>query len=257
MHQNTQGVNACCALIVLGAFLAAPPVEAAGRVSITATYEARLLLKIADLRTDQVVSDGSYNLGARVTTPGVLGVLKPSTLLVQANGAMVGGVPAPQVFIQTEKNGAKRRVVSYAGGPGDPLSRLLRVAMQSGEASPCIGGLAIYDGRQRYDLTLMPDGAGEGKFTLVRPIRCRMGFHPISGFSGGPPKPNPFMRGDPVATFAYEPRAKIWVMTDVAVPTAVGAGHISLISLHIDGARPDFAKPPPPRPAPRNRRGNH
>lgn len=252
-HPAAQGVSPRRALIAVLALAAAGSAQAGGRVSITATYEARLLIKVADLRTDQVVSGDSYELGARLTTPGALGVLKPSTLLVQANGAMAGGTPAPEVFIQTEKNGQKRRVTRYAGGPADPLSRLLRATLQSADASPCIGTVAIYDGRQRYDLTLTPDGAGQGKFTLVRPTRCRMGFRPISGFSGGPPKANPFLRGDPVATFGYEPRAKVWVMSDVALPTAAGTGHIGLTSLHIDGARPDFAKASTPRTAPSKR----
>lgn len=215
--------------------------RAAERVSITAFYQAHLLLNIGELRTDQVVSDTGYQLGARLTTPGALGVIKPSVLLVQATGAMVGGAPAPSVFIQTEKNGQKRRVTRYAGGPADPLSRLLRATLQSGDASPCVGVLPIYDGRQRYDLALIPDGAGEGRFTLVHPLRCRLDFRPISGFGKGPPRANPFLRGDPVATFAFEPRARVWVLTDVAVPTAVGTGHIALTSLHVDGGRPDFA----------------
>jgi hypothetical protein len=80
-----------------------------------------------------------------------------------------------------------------------------------------------------------------------------MGFRPISGFSGGPPKANPFLRGEPVATFGYEPRARVWVMSDVAIPTAAGTAHISLTSLHIDGARPDFAKASTPRTAPSKR----
>jgi hypothetical protein len=233
-------------------------------LNVTATYEAKLLLKVADLRTDQVVGPAGYKAGARLTTIGALGVIKPSVLLDQADGRMAGPAPMPVRFIQTEKNGTKHRNVAYAGGSGarslaDPLTQLLRAALQPGGGSPCVGAVPVYDGRQRYDLTLAAAGGGTlsgpaGGFGLTRPLNCRVSFHPISGFSAGPSRPNPFLRGDPVMTFAYAPKADVWVMTDVSVPTMVGTGHIALTSLHLDGARP------PPGPAPKapakSRRGH-
>ncbi len=238
---------ALIAVLAAGPAMAAPPPP---QLSVTAVYEARmLLLKVADLRTDQVVRPADFQSGARLSTIGALGVLKPSTVLVQANGSTAGGVVAPGIFIQTEKN--RRRVTRYSGGPPDPLTQLLRAALQPGGGSPCIGTTPINDGRQRYDLTLSPAGGGQLSgpqrgFGLQRTVACRMGFHPISGFGKGPPKPNPFLRGDPVATFAYAPKGDVWVMSDVAIPTMLGSGHISLTGLRIDGARPVFARPPPP-----------
>ena len=250
------------ALALLVAATASGAAQAAPSLSITAVYEARLVIKVADLRTDQVAMADEYKAGARLTTIGALGVIKPQSILAQANGGVADGAPAPSVYAQTEKN--KRRVTRYAAGGGprsvaDPLTQLLRAALQPGGGSPCVGTVPVYDGRQRYDLTLSPAGGGiltgpPAHFGLTRPLACRLGFHPISGFSGGPPKKNPFVRADPLATFAFEPRAGVWVMTEVAVPTLVGTGHIALTSVHIDGTRPVFGKPAPVAPAPRKSR---
>ena len=246
------------ALALVTAMAASGAASAAPSLSVTAVYEARLVIKVADLRTDQVVTSDGYKAGARLTTIGALGVIKPQAILAQADGGVADGAPAPSVYAQTEKN--KRRMTRYAAGGGsrsvaDPLTQLLRAALQPGGGSPCVGTLPVYDGRQRYDLTLSPAGGGTltgppAHFGLTHPLACRLGFHPISGFSGGPPKKNPFVRADPVATFAFEPRAGVWVMTDVAVPTLVGTGHIALTSVHIDGVRPVFGKPAPAAPAP-------
>jgi len=251
------------ALALFAAMAASSAVSAAPSLSITAVYEARLVIKVADLRTDQVATADGYKVGARLTTIGALGVIKPQAILAQAGGGVADGAPAPSVYAQTEKN--KRRVTRYAAGAGprsvaDPLTQLLRAALQPGDGSPCVGAVPVYDGRQRYDLTLSPAGGGSltgppAHFGLIHPLACRLGFHPISGFSGGPPKKNPFVRADPVATFAFEPRAGVWVMIDVAVPTLVGTGHIALTAVHIDGAKPVFGKPAPAAaPKPRRRR---
>jgi hypothetical protein len=249
------------ALALVIALAAASPAAADG-VNVTATYEARLLIKIADLRTDQVVGPADYRLGARLTTVGALGVIKPSVLLDQANGAVRPDGLTPAVFVQIEKNGTKRRVVRYGGGGGglslaDPLTQLTRVALRPGSGSPCVGALPIYDGRQRYDLVLSPAGgaaltgaaAGLG---LQRGTGCRLGFRAISGFKGST-RNTPFLRGDPVASFGFSPRASVWVLTDIAIPTVIGTAHIALTGARIDGA---WAPPRPPAPhaAPRGRR---
>ena len=231
------------------AFLALIPTAgsatAAPQLSVTATYEAKLLLKVADMRTDQVITPDSYRAGARLTTISALGVIKSTSLLVQADGATTGGAPSPQVYLQSEKN--KRRVVRFAAAnPADPLTQLLRAELRPGNGSPCIGTAPIWDGRQRYDLTFAPSGGGKAPFGLQQATTCRLSFHPISGFSSKQEQKSPFLRGDPTATFAWEPRAQVWVMTDVAVPTVVGTGHIALTSLHAVGVRPAFAVPPPP-----------
>jgi hypothetical protein len=231
------------AALMIAVWSAAGMAHGAEQVSITSTYEAHLLIKVADLRTDQVVMGSAFRAGARMTSIGALGVLKPTTVLVQSNGAMAGADPRPGVYQQIEKNGQKHRVVRYsAPTPVDPLTGLLRAALQTAGASPCVGLMPVWDGHQRYDLTLSPLGVGLAKFNLVHPLACRLGFHPISGFGHGGTKPSPFLRGDPTASFAYEPRANVWVLTDIAVPTMLGAGHISLTSLHVDGARPSFSK---------------
>jgi len=237
--------------LLIALLTVASSAAAAPEVSITATYEAQLLIKVADLRTDQVVTAAGFRAGARLTSIGALGVIRPAAVLVQSNGAMSGFDPRPGVYQQTEKDGQKHRVVRFAAPtPVDPLTGFLRSALQAETGSPCTGLVAVWDGRQRYDLVLSPLSGGRSKFNLIHPMACRLAFRPIAGFSHGPTKANPFLRGDPTVSFAYEPRAHVWVLTDIAVPTIMGAGHVSLTALHVNGARPDFIKPslPPERP---------
>jgi hypothetical protein len=254
-------------LILLGGLAPVGAARAAPSISISATYEARLLIKVADLHEEETVSAQGFHASARLTTIGALGVIKSSSLTADASGGVADSAPAPAPvsYVQIEKN--KRRDTHFAPGGGprsvaDPLTQLLRAALQPAAGSPCLGTVPVYDGRQRYDLTLSPAGGGTlsgppAHFGLTHPVACRLGFRPISGFSAGAARKNPFVRSDPVATFAYEPRAKVWLMTDIAVPTLVGTGHIALTAVHINGVRPDLsatAAAPPPKVKPRRKR---
>lgn len=234
----------------MAAALAATP--AAAGVNVIATYEARMLIRIGELRTDTVVDGPTYRLGARLTTIGALGVIKPNTLLIQADGVGRGGAPMPVAYTQTEKG--KRRVTHFNGGSGwaslaDPLTQLMRAELQTGGAMPCVGDVPVYDGRQRYDLHLTPAGDGQLRgaaagLGLQRPVSCRFGFRAISGFGGSSKGGAPFMRGDPVATFGFHPAAQVWVLADIAIPTVVGTGHIALTSARVAGVRPAFPVSP-------------
>lgn len=251
------------ALAFMTAGLLAVSPASAG-VNVTATYEARMLVKFADLRTDTVVDGPAYRLGARLTTIGALGVIKSNTLLIQADGVGRDGAPIPVVYVQTEKG--KRRVTRFNGGAGwrslaDPLTQLMRAELQPGGGTPCVGDVPVYDGRQRYDLRLTPAGGGQltgaaAGLGLQRPVRCRFGFRAISGFGGSSRGGGAFMQGDPVATFAYHPQAQVWVLTEIAIPTVVGTGRIALTGAHVSGVKPAFPSSPPEhviRPAKRRR----
>ena len=237
------------ATVAVLALLAGSP--AAADVNVIATYEARMLVKVGDLRTDTVVGPAAYRLGARLTTIGAMGVIKPNILLIQADGVTRGGAPVPVVYLQTEKG--KRRVTRYNGGVGwrslgDPLTQLMRAELQPGTGSPCLGSMPVYDGRQRYDLGLYPMGGGSltgaaAGLGLTRPVSCRFGFKPISGFGGSKKGGVNVMRGDPVATFGFHPGAQVWVLTDIAVPTLLGTGHIALTSARIGGTKPVLGGP--------------
>ena len=221
-------------------------------LSVTALYEGRLLVKVLDLRTDQIVEPGGFRLGGRVHTAGAIGAIKAATFLAQAEGPMAGGAPVPSEFISND--GKRRRAVRFhhvsLRSPADPLTQLLRMALVPANASPCLGALRVEDGRQTYDLIATPGGAGElngaqKALALMTPVRCRLGFRPIAGFKPGASLRNSFMTGELFATFARTPRADIWVLSDLAIGTVLGQGHIGLTGLAISGARPAVPSPTP------------
>jgi hypothetical protein len=214
-------------------------------LSVTALYEGRLLVKVLDVRTDQIVEPSGFRLGARVHTSGAVGAIKAATFLAQAQGPMTGAGPLPSEFISND--GKRRRVVRFNNGsarsPADPLTQLLRMALTPGSASPCLGALRVEDGRQTYDL--IASRAGGGKLTgqqtalgLGHAERCALGFRPVAGFKPGASLRNPFMTGDLSATFARSTRADVWVLADLSIGTVLGQGHIGLTGLSVSGARP-------------------
>ena len=230
---------------------AAPSAPVKPALSITALYEGRLIVKVLDVRTDQIIEPGDFRLGARVHTAGAIGAIKAATFLAQAEGPMVGGAPTPSEFISND--GKRRRVVRFHNvsprSPADPLTQLLRLALTPANASPCLGALRVEDGRQTYDLIASPGGGGEltgpqKALGLMGSVRCRLGFRPIAGFKPGAALRNPFMTGELFATFARTPRADLWVLSDLSIGTVLGQGHIALTGLTVGGARPKTATPP-------------
>lgn len=227
----------------------------AAALTVTAIYQARLLVKLADLRTDQIIGPAGYRAGARLVTVGALGLIKPSALLDQAEGGALNDRLTPRVFVQVEKNGAKRRTVRFGrGDPAiDPLTLMVRATLQPVALGPCLGTVTVYDGRQRYELSLTPTGTASIQpspaFGLERATACRIGFRPLTGF-GRPSKRPALLRAAPVATYAWRRGAAAWVLTDVTFPTILGDGHVALTGLSVTGARPSAA----PMPAPPRRR---
>lgn len=227
------------AALVLGRAAAAAP----GEVAVAQVYEGRLLVKVLDVRVDDVAGPAIYRTGARIKGSAAVSRIKPFTLLVQSNGRMVAG--APGALRYTHQEGRKRRTVRFAGSPArrtpaDPLTQILRIMLTPAAASPCIGTLAAYDGKQRYDLTFTPAGKGElsarqRSLGLSGPLRCNLGFRPVAGFKGS--RKGPGLTGASSATFARSAAGDVWVMTDLSIGTIIGPARLSLTDLSVRGRR--------------------
>ena len=238
---------AAAALLIGAASAEAAPSSGAApqALSVTLFYEGRLLVKVVDIRADQVVEPNGFRLGARLHTAALGAVLKSATFLAQAEGPMLAGGAVPSAFISDD--GKRHRVVRYHNvsprSPADPLTQLLRAALSPGGVSPCLGALRVEDGLQTYDLILTPAGPGaltaeQKGLDLSAPVRCWLGFRPLSGVKPGASLRNPFMTGELSATFARPAAADLWVMSDIAIGTVLGEGHIALTGLKLQGARP-------------------
>jgi len=62
-------------------------------------------------------------------------------------------------------------------------------------------------------------------------------FSPISGLQGKRASARDVLSGEQIATFAWSPRARLWIMTDIAVSTVIGTAHISLTQVSLSSVK--------------------
>jgi hypothetical protein len=218
-----------------------PASAALTSTQVTATYQGTLIAHLMDVRTDYILEPTAYRAGARAKSSGAIDFVRPFSVLAQSNGALRGRSPSAGIAVIAGDR--KRRIVDFRGKPiafgADPLTQLLKIGLT--DASPCIGPLIFFDGKQRYQMTFAPLGAGtlpdrQRMMGLSDPRTCRLSFQPISGVGAHSAKGSP-LRGIAMAHFARLAAARIWVMTDVELPTIVGSGHIELSGLKVSYLR--------------------
>jgi hypothetical protein len=240
---------------------AAPPATA---LSIGAVYQGTLLIRLLDLRMHSGVAGQHFKIDAHTTSSGAVSYIRKFDIDAGAYGGIDRGLPVPTAYVQRGIEGQKhtgRTLVWKRPPPApDPLTQVLRLSLTPLSATPCIGVLPIFDGKQRYDLVLTADGPGvldgaQQGLGLSQAVRCRMTFRPISGFrSRGQDGLNKVTRGDIQATFAKANAAGLWIVTDVSVDTLVGAAHLRLAGLSIQGGRAALAAMPKGAPGAADRR---
>ncbi|MCR5876544.1 hypothetical protein LRS10_21790 [Phenylobacterium sp. J426] len=209
------------------------------QVRLAQAYEGRLLVKMLEVQSEFSISPNQYRAGARVSSAGVVNLVKSYSLLAQARGSRAGSQIRPIDFSMSQAG--KRRSQRYPAPAhpeaADPMAQLVRIALRDAATSPCAGRLSFYDGKQRYDVVFRPAGAGtlspaQASMRLSSPVRCQLIFTPISGF-GGDRSGQRRSKSDIHATFARAPGPGYWVMSRVEIGTPIGMGRIELIDLKI------------------------
>jgi len=227
------------AALALALAAGAGPLVAQAQTRVSATYEGRLVIKLLDVRHDAALTPAGYRAGARISTGGLAGAVKPFALMVRSEGRRRGAALASERYRQQQ--GSKTRLVVFpaprAPGAVDPLTQLLRLQLRPQAAGPCAGRLAIYDGRQRYDLVFARAGSGaaEPRFAalgLADGRSCRVTFIPLSGFGGEKGRP-PRPKSDIVARYAWSGAAQGWVLTGLAAGTPLGKAELTLHDLQV------------------------
>lgn len=116
----------------------------------------------------------------------------------------------------------------------DPLSAILAIT-HSDAPSPCGRKVAIFDGKQRFDLDLrfsrkepVPGVAGE------MAVVCRVKYTPIAGYR--PTEETRQLAASNAIEIAFRvlPAAKLMLPQSVAVPTAAGEARITLERVAIE-----------------------
>lgn len=204
--------------IVLAAGLAG----ASGPALADGSLNAKYALSVAGVevgRASVVVqaTDASFEIAGTGRVSGVLRALSSGKGHVAARGTMEGGKPTPQVFaVITEADGKTESIRMGFGGTTvkeldvepppkplpdrieltdahktnviDPLSGAFVMVPGTGDmlsAAACTKAIPIFDGRQRYDVTLSylrtEDVKAGDKGYAGPAVVCRVGYEPVAG----------------------------------------------------------------------------
>jgi hypothetical protein len=125
----------------------------------------------------------------------------------------------------------------------DPLSALVALS-RPGQAGPCGRKLALFDGKQRFNVGLVvtrkemvPSGRAG---TPVEGIVCRLKYTPIGGYRANDDTRALAESAGIEVTFRPVPQAGLWVAYRVALPTL--AGSVSIEATRFDIRAPGVAQ---------------
>lgn len=124
----------------------------------------------------------------------------------------------------------------------DPLSAI--VAVSRPVADPCGRKLAIFDGKQRFDLALIParrEAVSAGRDgAAVEGLVCRVKYTPIAGYRANADTSALAESAGIEVTFRPIPEAGLWAPYRVAIPTM--AGTVTLEATRYDVSAPGLAE---------------
>ncbi len=270
MYQSSRRVASCVATLGSAALAAlfSPPAAAQAipatlsSASVDAGY--RVTLNGFDLGTFSFksnVSDSEYRLHTNVELSALLGVFRWKGV-TQVSGSVGSKRPSPSdfrfdyestvrngsVIMGFDKNNVDHVTVlpvvrepedmvplerKHLSNVLDPLSAIL-VLTHSDAASPCERTVAIFDGKQRFNISLhearkVTLAGDRGETATV----CRVKYTPLSGYRANAETRHLAQTNDIEITFRMVPAAKLMVPQSVSVPTGAGTARIDLERISI------------------------
>jgi hypothetical protein len=219
----------------------------------TFTYRATLYgVTLGEASIDVDEHTGSYALAARLRTAGVGALFDDTDLNASAEGARAAdSVTWRRYDLAHSYNRKFRRIAMRSGAVAvinpafsnmgtppataaqkreamDPLSAFYRLGQMVG-AGGCVGRIAVFDGRHRYDLVLGALGTAEVRTAAWRgPVtRCSLRYVPIAGYN--PRAANETRRiPEGEIQFARVPAGQWAFPVRVRVPTPLGMASLTL-----------------------------
>jgi hypothetical protein len=242
MNNLWAGLITALVSFATGGVQAQSPQVQTNYLHVSSVYEGRFIIKLIDARSDTYLGAANYRSVAEARSAGGLDFLRPFDVKTVSQGSVKGRSISPISYRQN--SGRKVRSLDYRVKPplpgADPIAQLLRLSL--GGATPCIGTLTIFDGKQNYRLSFVNPRPGHLPSNLLRqghvkPQACSVIFAPISGLKGKKASSRDVLRGEQIATFAWSPKARLWIMTDIAVGTIIGTAHISLTQVSLSSVK--------------------
>jgi len=115
----------------------------------------------------------------------------------------------------------------------DPLSALLALTQDKG-GEPCNRRLAIFDGKQRFDLQLIYRRQEPIEGSSDTASVCRVKYIPIAGFRQTEETANLARSTGIEISFRQAPGARLFVPQKIVLPTLAGTAEIALERIDID-----------------------
>jgi Protein of unknown function (DUF3108) len=120
----------------------------------------------------------------------------------------------------------------------DPLAAILAMSRVKGDADPCNRRLAIFDGKQRFDLVLT--AAGQSRVPELRPSGqpvigpvCKVRYVPVAGYKDNDETRRLSRENGILIAFRPVPSANLVVPYQITVPTPAGTATITLQRMDI------------------------
>jgi hypothetical protein len=201
-------------LLALGLF--APTPASAAAPPLVLRYEAYALglpVLVFDFRLDEGEAD--YDASGAIRAVGVLRLFASFTMRTESQGAIAADQLLPRkhetasrtrgkdrlahldypgdgsvaaVIAPPDDSGRPKPTVQQIAGTIDPLSAILAIGHNVARAGHCADTVAIYDGRRRYDMTLVDRGVERlepsSRYGYAGEVRrCDVSVVKIAGFS--------------------------------------------------------------------------
>jgi hypothetical protein len=244
--------------------------SAAAPQHLSLSYDGRLYIKVLDLHFDEKIGTADYAANVSMASYGVLALFKHFDILASAQGRLEAGAARPGQFSYVNHDGKRVRQVSVAWSPdkvrmtstpafsnlgdppaaaaqklaaADPLTQMMRIVLTPPHANPCDGDTRYFDGKQLYDLDLVPAGGGElsdraRALGLANPVRCTVRYREIAGFKRKPPGKRDTGLGEISVTLGQFGANGPWAIASMEAETKLGHARIELREARLSGMRP-------------------
>ncbi len=243
---------------------------AAGRqMALSLRYDGVLLVKVLEIRIEERASASGFGSSARLTSSGILALLKHIDYQATSQGRIVGGRPRPGTFEYQHLSGKSHRRAKVSWGEddveldaappfkdlgdppatqaqklaaADPLTTLMRVTLDGSQARACGRTYLLFDGKQLYALELSnqrptPRTLLEQSLGLVNHFRCDVRYRKLAGF--GKKKDETHKPGPehPIELdFAEVGDGGPWVVSKLQAHTPFGPATVELKGISLTGA---------------------
>ena len=257
--------------LVLGSLAGAADGQTVAPMHLTLAYDGHLIFKVLEMRFEEQVSADGFGASVRLNSSGILAAFKRFDISATSQGRDEGGQYRPGEFAYVNHDGKRIRHLQVVWGrdqvittttppfsslgeppattaqkliAADPVTQLVRITQASSHGGPCDGDSHFFDGKQYYQLDLVPAGAGvltdrAIRLGLIDPVRCTVKYREIAGFKPKPPeKRNGGLKGPITVTFGRMGPHGPWVIAEMEAETPLGHANIALRSVQLTGVKP-------------------